>query len=181
MSDPFVEGLSERLQDLDAPGHGAPEVPTSLPRLLTPFRTPAYRRLALALVLGSFANGVWIIALVWQVIGLGGGPANLSLVSSASAVGILLPALIAGVVADRIPQKAILVAVAALELGGMGLVALLSVTGVIAIWQLVIIAFVTAMGLAFYYPAYSAWLPALVPEQDLLAVNGFEGMVRPTV
>ncbi|MFZ2503643.1 MAG: MFS transporter, partial [Nocardioides sp.] len=42
-------------------------------------------------------------------------------------------------------------------------------------------AFVTAMGLAFYYPAYSAWLPALVPEQDLLAVNGFEGMVRPTV
>ena len=34
--------------------------------------------------------------------------------------------------------------------------------------------------MAFYYPAYSAWLPALVPEEDLLAVNGFEGMVRPT-
>ena len=35
--------------------------------------------------------------------------------------------------------------------------------------------------MAFYYPAYSAWLPALVPESDLLAVNGFEGMVRPTI
>ena len=35
--------------------------------------------------------------------------------------------------------------------------------------------------MAFYYPAYSAWLPALVPEEDLLAVNGFEGMVRPTI
>ena len=37
------------------------------------------------------------------------------------------------------------------------------------------------MGIAFYYPAYSAWLPALVPESDLMAVNGFEGMVRPTI
>jgi hypothetical protein len=35
--------------------------------------------------------------------------------------------------------------------------------------------------MAFYYPAYSAWLPALVPESDLLAVNGFEGMVRPAI
>jgi len=33
------------------------------------------------------------------------------------------------------------------------------------------------MGL--YYPAYSALVPALVPEGDLLAVNGLEGMVRP--
>ena len=37
------------------------------------------------------------------------------------------------------------------------------------------------MAMAFYYPAYSAWLPALVPESDLQAVNGFEGMVRPTI
>ncbi len=41
------------------------------------------------------------------------------------------------------------------------------------------VSFVTGMGMAFYYPAYSAWLPALVPESDLMAVNGFEGMVRP--
>ena len=39
----------------------------------------------------------------------------------------------------------------------------------------------TRSATAFYYPAYSAWLPALVPESDLQAVNGFEGMVRPTV
>jgi hypothetical protein len=37
------------------------------------------------------------------------------------------------------------------------------------------------MGMAFYYAAYSAWLPAIVPASDLLAVNGFEGMVRPLV
>ena len=135
----------------------------------------------MALVLTSFATGVWIVALVWEVIRLGGGPAQLSLVSTAGAVGVLLPALLAGVVADRVPQKTILLAVAGMELAGMSLVAGLSLAGVTELWHLGVVAFVIGMATAFYYPAYSAWLPALVPESDLLAVNGFEGMVRPTV
>ena len=84
-------------------------------------------------------------------------------------------------VADRVPQKLILLVVARVELAGMALVALLSITDHTALWHLASVSFVTGMGMAFYYPAYSAWLPALVPESDLMAVNGFEGMVRPTV
>jgi MFS family permease len=153
----------------------------TLPRALTPFRHAAYRRLAVALTLSTFASGVWVVALVWEVIRIDGGPAQLSVVSTAGAVGVLLPALLAGVVADRVPQKLILLVVAAVELAGMSLVAALSVTDHTALWHLAGVSFVTGMGMAFYYPAYSAWLPALVPESDLMAVNGFEGMVRPTV
>jgi MFS family permease len=152
-----------------------------LPRALTPLRTRAYRRLAVALVLGSFATGMWLVALVWEVIRVGGGPAQLSVVSTASAVGVLLPALLAGVVADRVPQKTILLRVAAVELAGMASMALLSAAELTQLWQLAAVSFVTGMGMAFYYPAYSAWLPALVPASDLMAVNGIEGMVRPTV
>ncbi len=152
-----------------------------LPRALRPFAHTAYRRLAVALLLTTFASGVWIVALVWEVIRIGGGPAQLSLVSTAGAVGVLLPALLGGVVADRVPQKLILIGVAAVELVGMALVATLSILDLTQIWHLAAVSFVTGMGMAFYYPAYSAWLPALVPEADLMAVNGFEGMVRPTV
>ena len=152
-----------------------------LPRALTPFRHSAYRRLAVALTLSTFASGVWVVGLVWEVIRIDGGPAQLSVVTTASAVGVLLPALLGGVVADRIPQKLILLVVAATELAGMTLVATLSLTDRTSLWHLASVSFVTGMGMAFYYPAYSAWLPALVPESDLLAVNGFEGMVRPTV
>ena len=120
-----------------------------------------------------------MVALVWEVIRIDGGPAQLSLVSTAGAVGVLLPALLGGVVADRIPQKLILLVVASVELAGMALVAALSLTDHTALWHLAAVSFVTGMGMAFYYPAYSAWLPALVPESDLMAVNGFEGMVRP--
>ena len=118
MGDPFTE------QVVDTVGDQA--VGRSLPRALQPFRTPAYRRLAVAIVLSSFASGVWVVALVWEVIGIGGGPAELSIVSTASAIGVLVPALLAGVVADRVAQKSILLCVAAVELTGMALVTLLS-------------------------------------------------------
>jgi MFS family permease len=157
------------------------EATRSLPRALTPFRHPSYRRLAVALVLATFAGGVWVVGLVWEVIRLGGGPAQLSAVSTAGAVGVLLPALLGGVVADRVPQKLILVCVATIELTCMALIALLSFADLTQLWQLAAVGFVIGTAMAFYYPAYSAWLPALVPEEDLLAVNGFEGMVRPTI
>lgn len=152
-----------------------------LPRALTPFRHAAYRRLAVALTLSTFASGVWVVGMVWEVIRIGGGPAQLSVVTTAGAVGVIVPALLGGVVADRVPQKLVLLAVAAVELTGMGLVAVLSLTDTTRLWHLAAVSVVTGMGMAFYYPAYSAWLPALVPEEDLMAVNGFEGMVRPTV
>ena len=118
---------------------------------------------------------------MWEVIRLGGGPAQLSLVSTAAAVGLVLPALLGGVVADRVPQKVILLVVAIIELACMTVAALLSLSDATQLWQLATLAFVIGVGMAFYWPAYSAWIPSLVGAEDLLAVNGFEGMVRPTI
>ncbi|WP_232677350.1 MFS transporter [Nocardioides sp. R-C-SC26] len=179
-------GLDDPLDPLDPieaadVAHFADDGGRALPGVLAPFRHAAYRRLAVALVFTAFAGGVWIVALVWEVIRIGGGPGMLSAVSTASAVGVLLPALAGGVLADRVPQKLILLGVGTLELTGVIVVMTLSLTGTTQAWHLVVIAFGAGVGMAFYYPAYSAWLPALVDEADLMAVNGFEGMVRPTI
>ncbi len=174
------ESLAETAADPNTPATET-GTPSRLPRALRPFRNSAYRRLAVALVFSSFASGVWVVALVWEVIRIGGGPAQYSIVATAAAVGVVLPALLGGVVADRIPQKLILLFVAAVELVGMATVAALSIADVTEIWHLAVVSFVAGMGMAFYYPAYSAWLPSLVDESELLAVNGFEGMVRPTI
>ncbi|MFW5471379.1 MFS transporter [Knoellia sp. CPCC 206435] len=152
-----------------------------LPRALTPFRGAAYRRLAIALVFTTFASGLWAVALVWEVVRIGGGASQLSVVATSTALGVILPALLAGVAADRIPQKRILLTVAGIELACMATAATLSLSGVTALWMLAVIGFVNGSALAFYYPAYTAWLPALVDERDLMAVNGFEGVVRPTI
>ena len=153
----------------------------ALGRALAPFRAPAYRRLAVSLVASSFASGVWVIAVVWEVIRLGGGPGTLSVVTTAGSVGVLLPALVAGVVADRIPQRTILLAVGVVELASFAVVAALSALDQNSVAALSSASFAVGMAMSFYYPAYTALLPALVPESALQAVNGFEGMVRPTI
>lgn len=173
MSDPIIDNLLDTVGDQ--------RVGRQLPRALTPFRTPAYRKLAVALALGAFAQGIWLVALVWEVFRLGGDAGDLSLVSGASALGVIIPALLAGVVADRVPQKLILLAVAAVEMTGMFAIAIAATLDLTSVGLMAGVSFVVGMAMAFYYPAYSAMLPALVPEEDLMAVNGFEGMVRPTI
>ena len=180
--DPAATAAAAAASGAPGPMGSTPPPPRrGLTRLMTPFRLPAYRRLAVALVLSTFASGVWMVALVWEVIRIGGGHSELSVVTTASAVGVLLPAVLGGVVADRVPQKLILLCVASVELAGMTIVAVLSLADRTQVWHLAAVSLATGIGMEFYYPAYSAWLPALVPESDLMAVNGFEGMVRPTI
>ena len=154
---------------------------TSLPRALNPLRHAHYRLLAASLALSLLTQGLWAIAVVWQVVDLGGGPGTLSLVTALSAGGMLATTLLGGALADRVPQRRILLAVALLQATATAIAAALSLTGVLEVWQLALVSLVDGIALGLYYPAYSALVPALVPEDDLLAANGLEGVVRPVL
>lgn len=177
VNDPLIDNVVDTIGD-QAVGR---RFPRHLPRALAPFSTPAYRRLAVSLSFGALAQGMWLVAMVWEVFRLGGGTRDLSLVATASAVGVIVPALLAGVVADRIVQKRILLTVAAIECVGMGAVGLLAFFDLTSFWLLAGVSFGLGAAMAFYYPAYSAMLPSIVPEEQLMAVNGVEGVVRPTI
>ena len=43
----------------------------------------------------------------------------------------------------------------------------------------VVVAFVLGAGAGFFFPAYSAILPRILPPEQLLAANGLEGAIRP--
>ncbi|MFC0625625.1 MFS transporter [Kribbella deserti] len=151
------------------------------PRALRPLGIPAYRWLAAALVASVIGTGIWMVALVWQVVALDGGASELSLIGSAAAVGMLVTILVGGALADRLPQRRILLVVESTRAITVGAVAALSMAGMLQVWQLALASFVGgAMG-GLYYPAYSALLPAVLPEDQLLAANGFEGMARPVL
>ncbi|MWV49364.1 MFS transporter [Rathayibacter sp. VKM Ac-2803] len=151
----------------------------ALPRALRPFETRAYRFLALSLAASLLASGVWLVALVWQVIALGGGPSDVSVVAAASALGLVLAVLLGGVAADRVPQRRLLLGVEAVRIVAVLAAVALDASGVLALWQLTVLAFVLGVGEAFFFPAYSAILPRLLPEAQLLAANGVEGALRP--
>ena len=59
--------------------------------------------------------------------------------------------------------------------------AVLALSGLIEVWHLAVLSFVLGVADGFFYPAYSAWLPAILPGDQLLAANGIEGVLRPTI
>lgn len=154
---------------------------TALPRVLQPFALRQYRWLAAGLALALFADGVWLIALVWQVIDLGGGPGQVSMVSATAAVGMIASTLFGGVLADRMSQRKIVIALEIIKLVAFGAVGLASVTGVLTYPLLMAAALLGGVTTGMYYPAYSALLPRIVAPAQLLAANGIEGFMRPVL
>ncbi len=152
-----------------------------LPRALRPFGNGQYRWLTTALVCSLFSLGIWLVASVWQVIALGGSASDLSLVAFGSSLGLTLSVLVGGVVADRVPQRKILLVVEVVRGAGFAVAAFLALTGTVQIWHLAVIGLVLGLADGFFYPAYSAWLPSLVDADQLLAANGIEGTLRPTI
>jgi hypothetical protein len=128
-----------------------------------------------------FGAGVWLVSLVWQVLELGGGPTELSLVATGAAVGLVGSVLIGGVVADRVPQRRILIVTETVKTFAIAGAALLGVSGMLELWHLAAVTLLLGIADGFFYPAYSAWLPSVLPADQLLAANGIEGVLRPAV
>ncbi len=152
-----------------------------MPRALSPLRHRHYRWLAVSLALSLLGSGLWTVGVVWQVVALDGGPAALSLVTVLAATGTLASTLLGGALADRVPQRHLLLAVALVFAVATAVVAVLSLAGLVAIWHLALVSLVGGGAMGLYYPAYSAFVPRLVPEGQLLAANGIEGVLRPVL
>lgn len=149
------------------------------PRALRPFVHREYRVLIAALAVSIFGSGMWAVAMVYQVIHLGGGPLQLSLVATAGSVGLVAFVLAGGIAADRVPQRLLIIAVEGTNLAVIAAISGLALAGWLQLWHLAVGAFVLGVGAAFFFPAYSAILPRILPAEDLLAANGMEGTMRP--
>ncbi|MBB4736200.1 arabinose ABC transporter permease [Micrococcus luteus] len=148
---------------------------------LRPLTIPTYRWLFAAMVLTIFAQGAWALYLAMQTLDLGATPATLSGVVVWSGIGLLAGSLPAGVLADRIPNKSVIVGVLSLNLAIATATSTVAVFGMVAFWMLAASAFFIGVSTAFFFPAYTALVPVLVESDDLMAVNGLEGAIRPLV
>ncbi|KAA0080687.1 tetracycline efflux MFS transporter Tet(V) [Mycolicibacterium sp. P9-64] len=148
-------------------------------RVLAPFRNREYRYLIAAVSLSIFAEGMWAVVMALQVIALDNDPASLSLVATCLGTGLVAFVLVGGIVADRINQRSIIIVVEAVNLTTVSTIAVLSSIGALHIWHMAVAAAVLGIAAAFFFPAYSAILPRILPADQLLAANGVEGVVRP--
>ena len=148
---------------------------------LHPLTIPTYRQLFAAMVLTIFAQGAWALYLAMQTLDLGATPAALSGVVVWSGIGLLAGSLPAGVIADRFPNKSVIVSVLTLNLAIATATSTAAILDIVTFWMLAVSAFIIGTSTAFFFPAYTALVPVLLDGDGLMAVNGLEGAARPLV
>ena len=158
----------------------APPAKRWIPSFKT-FRALRYRDFRLLWIgLIASAVGTWmqIVAQSLLVLKLTHGSAfALGSVSLAQALSFLLFALIGGGVADHFDKRRLLLCTQSISAGLAILLGILTLTGVIHLWMILILAFLNGTVLSFDQPARAALLPMLIPPEDLMNAISLQSMV----
>ncbi|HEY6113292.1 MAG TPA: MFS transporter [Gaiellaceae bacterium] len=128
-----------------------------------------FRLLVLAFVAEAFALQMSFVAIGWQVYSVRENPLDLGLVGLAEFLPLLLLALPAGQLADRVPRRNLLVVMVALNVVVLSGLLAVTVSGAGSVWPFFALAFLQGVGSAIGAPAGRALTPSLVPEEILVS------------
>ena len=109
-------------------------------------------------------DGIFLVAMAWQVYSVWNAPAALSMVGIAMTVPTIVCLLPGGVVSDRLSRRAIMLAADAVRAAAIAVLAVLSLTGRIQVWEIAALAMVYGAGTAFFTPAFEALVPDILPD-----------------
>ena len=168
-------GLRERLSG--APGAAALPAPGGAGRAARPgpfdaLAVPDYRQLWLGSLVSNIGSWMQMIGSGWLVLQLTGSPFWLGLVSCVAALPILAFSLPAGVLADRVDRRRLLLGAQLLACLLAGALAALTALGVIRIWHILLITLLSGTVMAVHMPAWQAMIPDLVGKERLMAAVG---------
>jgi hypothetical protein len=137
---------------------------------------PQYRLLFGSQVLSILGDRVTSVALPFAVLATGGGVGDVALVSAAQFLPFVVLALPAGVCADRLDRKRILIVSDLVRLVCQLVAASLLLGGGATVPALVTIAAVYGAADAFFAPAFTGLLPATVSPVNLQPANALRGL-----
>jgi MFS family permease len=131
------------------------------------FQSAPFRALWMGMVVSNVGSQMQIVGQGWLVRDLSSAPVALGLVSLASAVPMVFLTPIGGGIADRFPRRRLLVCTQTGMLLQALLLAGLTLSGTVQLWQIVVLAAFNSMLLAVDNPTRQALLPDLVSREQL--------------
>ena len=147
------------------------------PRLPAVLRDePQYRLLFAGQVLSILGDRVTMVVLPFAVLAVGGGVADVALVSVAQFIPFAVLALPAGVWADRYDRKRILITSDVARFACQLIAGVLLVTDEAHVAHLVVLAAVYGAADAFFAPAFTGLLPGTVAPVNLQPANALRGL-----
>jgi MFS family permease len=133
------------------------------------FRHRDFALFWVSLVSEALALQMAVVAIGWQVYSISGSALDLGLLGLAEFLPLLLLALPAGQLADRIPRRRLLTVMGASNAVVLSGLLAVTVADVGRVWPFFVLAFVQGIGSAIGAPAGRALTPSLVPQEILVS------------
>jgi MFS family permease len=121
--------------------------------------------------ISALGDGAYTPALALQTLALTHSSAALAAIVAATIVPRLIFLLVGGLVADRMPRRAVLFISDTGRALAVGAIAILSWGGMLQLWHLVVLGAIFGIVGAFFLPAYRAMPPLLVSREALPSAN----------
>jgi DHA3 family tetracycline resistance protein-like MFS transporter len=147
--------------------------------LLSPLRHRDFRLLMGGMSVSLIGDGVFIVALAWQVYAVSNIPSALASVGIAMTVPTITCLLLGGAVSDRVDRRRVMLVADSVRAIALATLAGLSLTGALALWHLLVIGVVYGAATAFFDPSSDALVPELLPAELLAQANSLSQLIRP--
>ena len=159
-------------------------VPAALRRtrslgVLRPLGNRDFALLWTGLTVSLLGDGIYLVAIAWQVYELSNAPTALSIVGIAWTLPTLVFLLVGGVLSDRFDRRRLMLASDAIRGIAIAGIGALAVSGTLELWHLLGLVAVYGAGEALFAPAFQAIVPDIVPQRDLVQANSLDMLMRP--
>ena len=144
--------------------------------LFVSLRARAFALLWTGQTISRLGDSLYRIALSWWVLEKTGSATAMGTVLVVSSLPMLLFLLVGGVVVDRLPRFRVLFASDVLNGCVVAVVSVLAATRALEIWHVYVAGAIFGLSDAFFYPAYSASVPQIVPPESLPSANSLTGL-----
>jgi predicted MFS family arabinose efflux permease len=148
-----------------------------LRRVFKAFHYRDFRLMWIGACTSSIGTWMQIVAQGWLIYRLSHSAFLLALDQFLGGIPIFLFSLIGGVVADRMERRKILLGSQWIQMFSAGLLTILVATGLVHVWHILCLSFISGFAQAFGGPAYQALIPTLVEKEDMpnaIALNSIQ-------
>ena len=154
-------------------------LPLSRLRIFRPLRIRDFAFLWTGMTVSFLGDGLYTVAIAWQVYSISNAPTALAVVGVAWMVPQVVLLLIGGAISDRFERRQLLMVSDAIRGSAIAAIGVLSVTGTLRLWHIVALVALYGTGGALFMPAFTGIVRDVVPRELLLEANSLDQFVRP--
>jgi MFS family permease len=147
--------------------------------ILRPLGVRDFAFLWTGMTISMIGDGIYLVAIAWQVLQIENRPGALALVGIAWSLPQVVLVLASGALSDRLDRRVLMIAGDVIRFFAIGTLGILSLNDQLTIPIVLGLVLVYGAGQAVFQPSFQSITPVIVPDDLLVQANSLAQLVRP--